>query len=123
MFDFHEKRKLRNIMYSKPILGVLVIVMLFFGYVSFGAFEKERSTNEVKNQRASVLSELEERKEELRTEMERLETDRGIESEIRSKFEVAREGEEVIVIVDAPEEEVIIKEPEEPSFFERLFGN
>lgn len=122
MFDFYEKRKLRNILYSKPVLGLLVVIMFFFAYTAWGALEKELETRATWKERAAVLSELEGRETELEAEIERLKTEKGIEAEIRSKFEVAKEGEEVIVIVEPPEEENTIRLLEEKGFWARLFG-
>ena len=122
MFDFYEKRKARNIVYSKPALVILTIITIAFIYSVYGALEKERETRLIRDQRAAVLDELHEREAILQKEIDRLNTGKGLESEIRSKFEVAKEGEEVIVIVEAPreEEEIIIRE--EKGIFEKLFG-
>jgi len=121
MFDFYEKRKMRNIVYSKPALVLLGIIMLAFVYSVYGAIQKERETRVVREQRESVLNELHEREEVLQKEIDRLNTEKGVESEIRSKFEVAKEGEEVIVIVEAPEEEEEFIPQEEKGFFKKLF--
>ncbi len=44
---------------------------------------------------------LENRKNEIEKELEILETDFGLESEIRNKFPVVREGEEMVVFLDS----------------------
>ena len=122
MFDFYEKRKVRNIMFSKPVLVLLGIVVLLFVYSVWGAYQKESETREKWKNREEVLIELEGREKELSTEIDRLETEKGTEAEIRSKFEVAKEGEEVIVIVEPPEEEVRDAPPPKKGFFKRIFG-
>ena len=104
MFDFYERRKMRNVVYSKPVLILFLGVSIFMLYSVWGVFEKEKDTRVKKNQRAAILADLEEREEVLRDEIERLNTEKGIEEEIRSKFEVAKDGEKVIVIVEPPEE-------------------
>lgn len=68
----------------------------------WGVYRQERQTGENTERRLAQLEELLERERALDTEIERLSTDRGIEEEIRRKFEVAKAGEEVIVIVDTP---------------------
>ena len=122
MFDFYEKRKMRNVLYSKPVLVLLGVVVLLFIYSVWGAYQKETETKEKWKAREEVLTELEGRESELEEEIDRLNTEKGIEAEIRSKFEVAKEGEEVIVIVEPPEEEVSSAPREEKGFFKRLFG-
>ena len=122
MANFLKKRKFQYMLYSKPVLALLGLVVLFFLYSVYGAYGKVQETNTIKEQRAAVLSELEVREEVLQQEIDRLSTPKGLEEEIRSKFEVAKEGEEVIVIVEAPEEENTGEQEEESGFFERLFG-
>lgn len=122
MFDFHERRKLRNIVYSKPILFILGVAVIFFSYSVWGAFQKERETITKKNQREDVLNELQERKDILIEEIDSLKTDRGIEAEIREKFEVANEGENIIIIVDPPESDVADFIFEEKSIWEKFLN-
>ncbi len=68
-------------------------------------FVTERETSIKRMERATVLLDLEERKEALERNIETLSTDRGVEQEIRNKFEVSKEGERVIVLVDKKDEE------------------
>ena len=112
---------MRNIVYSKPILALLTIVAIFSIYVVWGAYQKEYDTRERWGGRAAVLDELKDRESGLQLEINRLETEKGIEAEIRSKFEVARSGENVIVIVEPPEEEATVI-PEKKSLWRRIFG-
>ena len=79
----------------------------------WGVFQKERETQVKKEQRAAVLTEIEQRERVLAEEIDRLNTERGVEEEIRSKFDVARKGEQVLVIVDAGDEDVSLESEEE----------
>lgn len=65
---------------------------------------------------------LEERQEailqreiELRAKITDLESEEGLEKEIREKFSVVKEGEKVLIITGKDEEVVIV--PQEKSFF------
>lgn len=120
MLGFHEKRKIRNILYSKPILVILGFIVLFFLSTVWGAFKKERDTQRIKEQRIEVLESLEEREDILSQEIDRLNTERGVEEEIRAKFEVAHEGEGVIVIVNPKNDEEIVVSPEKKSFWKKI---
>ena len=102
MFDFYEKRKIKQRLYSWPSLIFLIIVSIFLTHGVWGVFQKEHQTSLIRKQRLSHLEELKTREDVLVKEINRLNTDRGIEEEIRQKFEVARPGEEVIVIVEQP---------------------
>ncbi len=55
----------------------------------------------------SEASTLEERRDDLEKQVEYLSHERGIEAEMRRQFDVALEGEQVVVIVDPEKEEDI----------------
>ena len=81
-----------------------------------GAVEKREGLS-------ASLGELEERASTLESDIERLDDPRGIETELRSRYEIAGEGEEVFVFV---EEEIPttskIEEEEDKGILERFFG-
>ena len=122
MFDFHEKRRMGNLVYSKISLFFLLVIIFLLAYTIWGVYQKERETQIKKTQRAQVLIEIEERERVLEEEIERLSTERGVEQEIRSKFDVARAGEQVLVIVDAKEEDVLLESEEEVSAWQRFLN-
>ena len=102
MFDFYERRRFKQYLYSWPAIVVLGFACLWLALSVWGVYTQERQTRITKGERQAYLEELQVREAALNEEIARLRTDRGIEEEIRQKFEVAKEGEEVIVIVDAP---------------------
>ena len=104
MLEFHERRKLKQLLYSKVTLLVLGIVVVFLIVSVFEVYGKERQARMRRAEQERVLADLREREEALKTELDRLGSARGIEEEIRSKFVGGREGEGLIVIVDAPDE-------------------
>ena len=122
MLDFHEKRRMRNLVYSKVVLFFLVVVIFLLSYSVWGVFQKERETQVKKEQRQQVLIEVEERERVLAEETKRLNTERGVEEEIRSKFDVARAGEQILVIVDAPEDNILLESKEEASVWQRFLN-
>ena len=122
MLDFHEKRRMRNLVYSKVVLFFLVVVIFLLSYSVWGVFQKERETQVKKEQRQQVLIEVEERERVLAEETKRLNTERGVEEEIRSKFDVARAGEQILVIVDAGGGDVPLESEEEISVWQRFLN-
>lgn len=56
----------------------------------------------MKNLSQGHLMELQARDKEIKSKIEKLGTSSGIEEEIRSKFTVAKGGESMVVIIDAP---------------------
>ncbi len=132
MFDFHEKRKIRSFLYSKFVIGGLFLVAIL---VSFSAYDRYTIAKEMKvklEDRRVQLEEIKNRAHVLETKVEYFENDRGIEEELRNRFDVAREGEQVVVLIDAKEEpdvqesEVTSEESsesvEKKHWFRSLFG-
>lgn len=109
-------------LYSWPSLLVLLIISGFLIHGVWEVYQQERQTRVNKNQRLAHLEELEDRKEALEEEIARLGTARGVEEEIRQKFEVAKAGEAVIVIVEQPLKDLNTESVIEESFLSRFFG-
>ncbi|MCH7529686.1 septum formation initiator family protein [Patescibacteria group bacterium] len=100
VLEFREKRKLKQILYSKLTLAVLFIIVLFLASTVLSVYQKEKSTRVAKELQEMEFDELSGREAVLRAEIDRLNSNRGIEEEIRSKFEVGREGERIIIITN-----------------------
>lgn len=85
-----------------PRLAVMVLALAALYLVS-GVWEVYRKALLARDQRNLAQQEVEElrlREMELRSKIEALNTERGLEKEIRERFDVAKEGERVVVIVD-----------------------
>jgi len=121
MFDFYEKRKIKQKLYSWPFLIVLAAMSMFLIHGVWGVYEQERTTRINKNQRILYLEELKVREDSLDKEINRLNTDRGIEEEIRQKFEVAKDGERMIIIVDPPLNNDASNTETKKNIFKRFF--
>lgn len=104
MFDFQQKRKLKS-WYSSRVTQVVVFVLALMVLAS--AFNRYLIADDMADRRATVEAEinnLEKRKDSLEAEVQYLSNDRGIEAEVRRQFDVAREGEQVVIILeDEPE--------------------
>ena len=120
MLGFYEKRKLKQFLYSKAVLAVLVMVVLLLANSVWGVFQKERVARSIAQERQKELAEIEIYKKTLVEDVEWLSTERGVEEEIRRKFEVAKKGERVIVIVDAPEADIKQKAAVQQGFWNWL---
>ncbi len=105
MFDFFERRKFRRLMYSKVALLCLLFVVVFLAKGVWDVYSKEREASRLVRERQAELKDIEARQTALVAELKKLSTARGIEEELRQKYEVAREGEKVIVLVDPPKED------------------
>jgi len=97
----HPLRLLSRRLFSLVLLGLIV----FTGVAVWNVYRKERETHEKREQAEMELQEMQSRKEELQAEIDYLRTDRGMEEELRKQFELGKEGEGLIVIVDQPDEQ------------------
>lgn len=100
MFDFYEKRKVKKLLHSRVVLTVLCIPVVLMMYAAYNAYEKKQETSERRSELSARLAGLEERRTELEQDIDMLNDPRGVEAELRSRYEVGKEGEEVVVFVE-----------------------
>lgn len=100
MFDFHEKRKIRGIIYSRPVVGILVILTIMLSVSVYHRYTVATEMKEKLNEQELRLEGLKERANLLEEKVEYLQDERGIEEELRNRFDVKREGEQVIILID-----------------------
>jgi len=119
MFDFYEKRKLKVLLGSPYVQAVVFLITVF---VAWNAFTRFQIASEMADRREQVEIEaavLQERKDSLETEVNYLSDERGIEAELRRQFDVAKDGEKVVVIVEEEETEEVETIPLAPSTNEK----
>jgi cell division protein FtsB len=105
MFDFYQKRKIRAIVNSRYTQGVIVFLTLLVAWSAYVRFDIAREMNERRELAEIEANELEVRRDELQEQIDYLSNERGIEAEMRRQFDIAREGEQVVVILDDETEE------------------
>lgn len=117
MAGFGKKKKFTEYLYSKPSIFILLVIVVFLSISVYERFSVEREMALRKAQTQQDRQELLERKTQLEERVEYLSGERGIEEEIRKHFDVAKEGEQVVIIVDkeVPEAPVAVEvEAEKP---------
>lgn len=122
MFNFYEKRRFRRFFYSYLTLGILGFLVVMLAISVWGRFETEQMTREKREELALKRDALASRAHVLSSEIQKLGSERGVEEEVREKFEVGVPGEKLIVIVDPKKEELPLLPPPEPSFWARVRG-
>lgn len=100
MFDFYQKRKLRTIVNSPFTQGVILVFALWIGWSAYVRYDIAMEMVERREQAELQAAALETRKQELEEKVQYLSNERGIEAEMRRQFDVALEGEQVVVIVE-----------------------
>ena len=100
MFDFHEKRKIRAILYSKATIVVLAVIVFFLSASTYERFTIEREMAARLDDKRQELNVLKNRLDVLGSNVEHLKNERGVEEELRSRFDAIKEGEQVVIIID-----------------------
>lgn len=103
MQDFRKKRAFKRRLYSKLVLIVLLLIFIFVLRGTWDIYQKSQVSKEKLERTQAEFEQVEAKRVNLEADIARLETETGIEAEIRSKFDVAREGEHVIVLVEGDE--------------------
>ncbi len=99
MKEFQDKRKTERRLYSKFTIVVLVIILLFLIKGTWDIYQKDRQSLNDLAISNKELADLQSRNDYLSGQVAKLETTSGQEEEIRQKFQVAKPGENVIIIV------------------------
>ena len=102
MRDFKRRMIIRSILYSPITAGILIVVIIFAAHSTIKVFGTYMTAKKEYAAALDAFTKLQKREASLKAKIEALETERGIEEEIRNKFGFAKEGEEVIVIVEPP---------------------
>lgn len=102
-FNIKRKKSARRFMYAPWALATLFIMTIFIARAAWNVHEKQVTSAEALDRSAREYAKLLDRKNSLASAVISLETPQGVETEIRQKFRVAKDGEELAVILeDAP---------------------
>lgn len=120
MFDVFEKRRMRRFFFSRVLTIVLFVVCIFLAHAAWAAYQKASFAQEHKDEAQAEQQKLQARADILHDDIAELSTDRGLESALRSRFDVGREGEQLVVLVDPVSAPVAL--PPEPTLLQRMRG-
>lgn len=119
-------KKSNKFWHSPLMLIVLFLVLVLFAYNMVGLLKKERETSKNKASELSKIEELRKREATLSSEIEKLNTEYGVEESIREKFQVVKPDEKMVVIVEEKEKVSILeKDSKDHSFWgyvKKVFG-
>jgi cell division protein FtsB len=124
MKNYQKDRRLRNIMQSKPVLIILGIIILVFAWNILGFWNKMQETAKNKKVLEDKIAELQQRKNDISSEINSLKTDEGKEKVFRENMGLAKDGEGMIVITEDKTESESPKNASSAgffSFFKNLF--
>ena len=100
MFDFYQKRKLRAFLNSPFTQGLILVLALWVGWSAYVRYDIAMEMKERRVAAEQEAAALETRRNELEQRVRYLESERGMEAEMRRQFDVTLPGEQVVVIVE-----------------------
>ena len=122
MLEFKKKRKISQKLYSGITITVLVFVVVFLAHASWGVFQKQKESEGDAKIVLERLNDLQKKEKILKSQIEWLNTKTGTEEIIRQKFNVAKDGEKIVVIIDSDNKETTTPEKVEDNFLRDLWS-
>ena len=103
MATFQQRNDPMRLMWRRVIAVILLLFVAIAVRGVWGVYNKSRESQVLKIEAEATLQDLQTREKELRADIANLKSDRGVEAELRERYDLAKEGESVVVIVDPPE--------------------
>src|SRR5882724_2387937 len=100
MEDVRKKRKAKTRLYNKVRLIVLAIIAIFLLTSTWRVYQKNRESRLNLAAAETQLTTLQDKQEKLTSDYAKIQTAQGKDEEIRKKFSVTKDGEQIAVIVD-----------------------
>ncbi len=124
MSEFKKKNKYA-LWHSPLALIVLFCVFVGFAYNMVGLIKKERETSKNRASELNKMDELRKRESKLSADIDKLNTEEGVEESVRDKFQVVKPGEKEVLIVEDQDQATPTEESQEHGFWnfiKRIFG-
>jgi cell division protein FtsB len=100
MREFKQRQKIKSRIYSKYTIAFLFIVLALLVNGTWGIFQKMTESKGKLEASEDRYESVKKRHEALDSQIKHLGTETGLEEEIRTRYNLSREGENVIVLVD-----------------------
>lgn len=102
MYRYEQRRDPTRFMWRR-LAAVALLVVLAIGIRGvWGVYKKEVESRKLRVEAEAKLSDLKQREAELRSDISVLRTDRGVEEQLRERYDLAKDNEGVVVIVEPP---------------------
>ena len=100
MREVQQKRKVRQILYSNWVLVTLLVITVIVVRASWNVYMKEVTSARYVANAQDSLDKVTADEAQLKNAVDALNTQEGLEAEIRRKFMVVKPGEQIAVIID-----------------------
>ncbi len=102
MATFQQRRDPLRLMWRRVSAVVLLILVIIAMRGVWKVYQKSNDSYVLKVEAEAKLAELQKRESELRSDIASLRSEKGIEAELRERYDLAAPGEGVVVIVEPP---------------------
>ncbi len=102
MYRYEQRRDPTRLMWRRLAAAALLIIVAIGARGVWGVYKKAQESHELRVEAEAKLNDLKQREAELRADISMLRTDRGIEEQLRERYDLAKDNEGVVVIVEPP---------------------
>ena len=102
MYRFEQRRDPTRLMWRRLSAVIILIILAVAIRGVWGVYLKEQESRQIRAEAEAKLNDLKQREAELRTDISLLSTDRGVEEELRERYDLTKNNEGVVVIVEPP---------------------
>lgn len=102
MHRYEQRRDPTRLMWRRLMAVILLIILAIAIRGVWGVYEKEQESRKLRTEAEARLNDLKEREAKMHADISLLRTDRGVESQLRERYDLAKNNEGVIVIVEPP---------------------
>jgi cell division protein FtsB len=100
MRELREKQQMKRRLYSWPSLILLIFITVLFLRGTYVVFQKKAESAAYVTSLSQKEEDLQKQQTELSANIEGLKTEEGLEKEVKAKYNVAKDGEHVVILVD-----------------------
>ncbi|OGG59869.1 hypothetical protein A2765_04775 [Candidatus Kaiserbacteria bacterium RIFCSPHIGHO2_01_FULL_56_24] len=102
MYRFEQRRDPTRLLWRR-LWAVLLLGLVVIGLRGvWGVYNKAQESHQLRIEAEAKLGDLKQREAELRADISMLRTDSGVEEELRERYDLAKDNEGVVVIVEPP---------------------
>ncbi len=117
MARFRDRYDPLRLFFKRVGTLALLILVVFVGLGVWKVYSKERESRDLRTEAEIQEARLKEQADQLEAKTAQLKTERGKEALLRDQYDVGREGEGLIVIVEPPAPEPVVHTP---TFMEKV---
>lgn len=111
--------------YTRFWIVVLLVICILLGISVVKIYLKYAHAKSIRNDYQEELTQIKQHETDLQKNIDALSTERGKEEEIRDRYRVVKQGEQMILIVNDDKNEIVkekIENQEEQGFFDNIWS-